>query len=168
MYSLQDTVSLQVRKIVYFALLGSILTYGVFAWGNVSHCHLQQIINIQNKIIRNMTSNNSLVKQSTTSCYTQSSILPVTELLKYHIYIYIKYYFSDMYKKVSKHSKNTRSQKCTRYEVPVTINKWGERQLSVLVPKLFNGIPKNLLGFDSFREVKDTVKSWLISVWNKP
>ncbi|GJQ65634.1 hypothetical protein Trydic_g20272 [Trypoxylus dichotomus] len=52
------------------------------------------------------------------------------------------------------------------YVVPKTNNKYGDRLISVQLPKILNDLPETMLNLQSLAQVKANLRSWLFYTYN--
>ena len=156
MYQLKNILPFNTLKLVYHALVESIMLYGILSYGNASHTHLRKIIVIQDKIIRLLAPNLDSKSQS----YKHCNILPFHELFLYRFIL--KYYYSNDHKIINQHKLNTRQQLRVNYVIPSYTTKYGKRQLSIAIPTIFNNIPQALENVETFRLIKHILKPWLL------
>jgi hypothetical protein len=159
-YQLKNILPFNTLKLVYHALVESVLLYGILSYGNASNNHLRHITVIQNKIIRTLAPKFDSKSQS----YQHCKLLPFQELFLYRFIL--KYYYCDDHKIINQHNVNTRQQLKVNYVVPTYINKYGKRQLSVSIPSIFNNIPEHVRNIGSFSLLKEILKSHLLENTN--
>ena len=70
---IQAVMSTEALRMVYFAYLHSIMSYGIMFWGNQPHS--EKIFKIQKRVIRNIT--NSRTKDSCRELFKKLEILPL-------------------------------------------------------------------------------------------
>lgn len=145
-----------VLKLVYHAIVESIMLYGILSYGNASFNHLRQIQVIQDRIVKTMVP----FLDSKEKRYQHCNILPFHELFLYRFIL--KYYYCNDFKIIHKLNVNTRLQLCMNYVIPTYTNKYGKRQLSVAIPLIFNQLPNSMREICSFRILKLVIKSWLL------
>lgn len=156
LYRLKNILSFSNIRLVYNALVESIILYGILAYGNSSNGHIRKIEIIQNRIVKNLAP----MTLSNIQAFKHCNLLPFQQLFLYRIII--KYYFCDKYKIEYKHNVNTRLQQTTTYITPLFINKYGARQLCVQIPKIFNDIPQTIREFKTYSGIKAILKPWIL------
>lgn len=143
---------------IYYGLVASLLNYGITAWGHGSNTQLNRVQNLQNKCIKAITWRTGLTEVE--DICKSLKILNVKQLVNYTILS--KYRNKIAIQEVQKHEYGTRSGKETRYLVPKTTNKYGERTLKVKIPKNFNELPEEIRETMSNTRFKKRLKSWMI------
>lgn len=159
LYQLKFILPFPLLRTVYCALGESLLLYGLLTWGCATHGHLQRITSIQNymlKIIMPVYVNHD---NSINFIYQYCNFLPFMQLFTFRTML--RYYFCEEFRKKIEHSKNTRLQKRITYYTPNYINKYGKRQISILVPSILNLFPDDLKKLENYAQVKREVKNWL-------
>jgi Reverse transcriptase (RNA-dependent DNA polymerase) len=162
-HSLSQILPMNVTKIVYTALVDSIISYGILAWGNASIVHLQKIFLLQKKIIKNIVPCHIKHKLNfdTNLFFNALQILNIFDIYRYKIII--KYYYSTDYKLLYDHEIATRAQDEELYRVPRYKNKYGKRLLNNIVPTEFNKLPVHLKKLLKYSEIKYQIKNWLMA-----
>ena len=162
-YTLSQILPMKVTKIVYTALVESIISYGILAWGNASIVHLQKIFMLQKKIIKNIVPCHLKHKLQfdTNLFFKELQILNIFDIYRYKIII--KYYYSTDHKFLYEHDKATRARAAELYRVPLYKNKYGKRLLKNIVPTEFNKIPVHLKKLRKYSEIKCKIKNWLLA-----
>lgn len=154
-YYLQDLVPTKVLITIYHSLVESILSYGITIWGVASKSYTQKLNTTQRRIIKNLNRN-----LDTDKIFQEYNILNITSLFAFR-YI-VNNYFTHEQLRVVNHVHTTRAMVEGRYQVPKVNNKYGERQLNVLLPKILNQLPRNMLELKSINDVKRNVRVWLL------
>lgn len=148
-YKLKFILDYKNLKIVYDALVQSILKYGIQCYGQCS---------VTNKI-KIETLNNQIVKTIMKKNYNNetNNILTFNNLFEYTIII--EYYYREGIRKRENKMYNIRNNK---FDIPLTFNKYGDRKIEVLIPKIFNKIPDELSNISKISLVKKKVRKWLM------
>ena len=158
-YSLRRYLPYNVLKIVYYALVESIVNYGILSWGGVGKTIYDMLERSQRKILKIIVPRRfkNKIKQN---IYSFTDILPFSQLHKYRLII--QQYYTQTYKKHTITTYNTRTP--LTYTLPHTFNKFGERELRYLVPKIFNSLPPEIKSLNKISEVKKNVKIYLVQL----
>ena len=148
---------------MYLALLESILRYGVVLWGAASLTNLEKIKKQQIRALKNV------MKYKNASTFTVNAFQDLKFLNVFGIYkqkIIIKNQHTNCYKKKISHQHETRRQVEGLFKVPKSCNKYGDSTAKVIVPKLFNLLPKSLLEISSKSVFKRKVTEWVLASTN--
>lgn len=134
---------------VYNALVKSILMYGIQCYGQ---CTMTNKIKIErlNNYIKKMIEKKNCTNET-------NNILTFNNLFTYMLII--EYYYKEDTRKRGKNKYNIINNK---FEIPLTYNKYGDRKLEVVVPKIFNTIPKDLQKIEKISMVKKQIREWLM------
>lgn len=144
---LSQVVNTNILYIVYFALCESILRYGILTWGRTTEGYINEIVRIQNQILKRIHPNLD----------ENSKILGIKELYKY-VFV-ITHYYSDKHKNCIQHEHETRNK--NRFVLPKEIyNKYGEQTRKYLIPKIFNELPHTLLKLQKISRTKKLIHSF--------
>lgn len=135
--------------IVYNALVKSILLYGIQCYGQ---CTITNKIKIERL-------NNHIRKIITIKNYNDepNNILTFNNLFTYMMII--EYYYREDTRTRGENKHNIRNN---RYKIPITYNKYGDRKLEVIIPKIFNTIPMDLQKIKKISMVKKKIREWLV------
>lgn len=122
---------------VYDALAGSVLRYGILAWGNANQTLLERLKRMQKALLRIV--HNKQEKYPKPNLFKKYEILPVDDLFKYNL---IKCKYFDMsHKNITEiHHDRRLVGNHKKYIEPITNNKHGNRELRASVPRIFNEI----------------------------
>lgn len=163
LYILKSILPFNLLRTVYAALVESIISYGILAWGSASDTHLHRITSIQNKIIKNinLTQFETTPNEPYGNMYRFCNFLPVKKLFEYKFIL--DHYFDNKYKPLPDHTVNTRLRVQGKYKLPLFNNKYGKRRLEYKVPEIFNNIPSDISHLDKYLFVKYEVKNWLLN-----
>lgn len=148
-YKLQYILDFKNLLIVYNALVKSILQYAIQCYGSCSMTNTIKIERIHNIIVKRILSRNYKNEET--------NILPFNKLYKYKMIV--EYYYQKELMRKVEHGYMTRN---TNYCVPITYNKYGDRKIEAIIPKMFNSIPIELRGFTKISIVKKEIKMWLL------
>lgn len=162
MYSLKFILPFSLLRTVYSALVESILSYGILAWGNASYSFIYHIESLQTKIVKNITPPHILYKHKDNAIklFQHCNFLPLISLYDYKFIL--NFYFDNRYKLPLEYVTNTRSKSQVKYRVPTFNNKFGMRRLEYNIPLIFNELPLNLRNLNAFKLIKYEIKKWCI------
>lgn len=147
-FKLQFILNYKYLKMVYSALVQSIMAYGIQCYGTCTGTNKGKIDSINNKIIKMIRRKNH--NNDTMDILSFDQLYKYTMIKKY-------YYRTELMEKVH-HKYELRENK---YKIPKTFNKYGERTKRVVVPKLMNSLPGDLHDLTKISEVKRKIKKWL-------
>lgn len=170
MYHISECINENVKKIIYFALVESILRYGITIWGNNSQSHKRKLYSIQNRIVKIIYFDGNDDKKEpvktigvhTKDIYKSLNILPVDKLMTY--ILVVDNYFTDKNKKLKEDAHVMQKRNVNYYDVPRYVNESGGNRMKVAVPKIFNQLPKTLHGLRTFNEVKRELRNYLLEI----
>lgn len=160
LYHLKYILPYNLLRTVYISLVESIISYAVLAWGNASNVYINQISNLQIKILKTILPNHITEMCSSNELFEITGLLPVNKLFTYRLIL--SYYYSNEYKIEIDHNISTRMKAANNFRVPFCVNKYGERSLKTSVPQSFNLLPKELKDLDKISKVKLKVKEFLL------
>lgn len=162
LYQIKYYLPLHLRRIVYFALVESIMSYGLLAWGNASQSRLNGIRSIQDKILKSIAPPKLVaVCDNINELYVDRNVLPFSKLFQFRLII--KYFFDENFKlKHSNVAKNASLRNKNKFIIPAFRNKHGKRVLNYLVPYVFNTLPSSLTCLKKYCSIKTKVKEFLL------
>lgn len=165
LHHLSMYTNFNVLKQVYFSLVESILRYGILAWGNTTPSYLQELQKIQNRVVKilikakNGINSEPNADQHTT--YKQLGLLNIKQLFKLNILE--EYYNNQPYKRPIEHQFNTRRRAQGFLQTSRFNNSYGRQQLSVIIPQIFNQVPRELLNISSDGLRKKLLRNHLLN-----
>ena len=142
-------------RIVYCALVESLIRYGLQSWGNTSKSFLDSVTAQQKRILKAM---NSRKMSSHIEYFQKFNVLPAPLLFKY-IQI-VNFYYKQEYKETADHHYSTRT--CNLFKESRFTNEYGRQLLEHTVPNFLNKLPVELRDLTKISEVKKGVKQWLL------
>lgn len=123
---------------IYHTLVESILSYGLSSYGRTFSSYLEDIKQLQIRFLKLLV--DKKVKENCQKNYINlfhvCKVLPVHEKVK--LLIALEEYRKLDFKKTLTHSHITRAVSKNKYDVPRTINYYGQRTKAYLVPKICN------------------------------
>lgn len=162
LYNINYILPINLRKLMYSALVESLLSYGLLAWGNASMGHLYKLFAIQKRILKTIAPPNIKYGLNVgNDLFKALGFLRIYELFEYKLIL--MYYFSSDYKFKYDSVKDTRAKTGGMYKLPSHKNKHGKRRLGYTVPEVFNRIPPDLKDFNKYAHVKIGIKMWLLN-----
>ena len=142
-------------RIVYCALVESLIRYGLQSWGNTSKSFLDSVTAQQKRILKAMISRRM---SSHIEYFQKFNVLPAPLLFKY-IQI-VNFYYKQEYKETADHHYSTRT--CNLFKESRFTNEYGRQLLEHTVPNFLNKLPVELRDLTKISEVKKGVKQWLL------
>ena len=150
-YRVKDFMPINVLKILYHAHVSSILNYCNIIWSNTYETHLNPVVKMQKRIIRNV--NRSAFRDHTGPLFKQCKILPMEGVRKLSIAMYIFKNQLTFPNLLAQHDYQTRRrdrlrppihnnslyQKSFLYQAPMI---WNELT-NILPPDVFNSLSSN-------------------------
>lgn len=146
---------------LYYSLVYPYLLYGVLIWGGACETHLNPLILIQKKIVRNITGSDYL--SATKPLFHRTNILTVRDIYLYYLGIYMfKHQFSNI-NIIPDHSHFTRF----RNNAVPTFQRLTQCQKSIHFngPTNWNSIPFHIRNSNSLSKFKKLYKEHLISFY---
>jgi hypothetical protein len=145
---------------VYYALVQSVIQYGITGWGGAYDTHMLPLSSIQNIIVKVMLRKD--ISDSNVKLYDNAGILQVRKLYAHCI---IQFIFN---KKLINHhnvtpSSNiiTRSKTCNNLYIAKVKKGLSQRHSSYIGPKIFNSIPENIRKLKTKTAFKYYSKKWI-------
>lgn len=159
---LSNYTSFSVLKQAYFSLVESVIQYGIVAWGNTSRYFIENLQRIQNRFFK------ILLKAKYGARYVEHSQNASNELglLTVHnlfLFNMVNEMYNDQrFKQPIQHDINTRRRAQGYLEVPRIHNSYGRQQLAYVVPRIFNGLPRELWHISNEPMRKKRLKRYLL------
>lgn len=157
LYQLKNVLDIKNKKIVYEAWVSSQLRYGIEIYGFASEYLIERLQKIQNKIIKMLFKTGN---KTTKQLYQEHQIFRVTQLRDF--LIITKNYYINKHKNYDVGKQIRLRDKSQRFQIPKWNNKYGLRNKRFYIPSIFNKLPKQLLTYQSIRELKTQLKKELI------
>lgn len=136
---LKQYMSKSLLRTFYFALVQSILSYGIIAWGGAANSTLQKIETLQNTIVKIIFSKNKLYP--TNILYLDCKIKSVKQLFLMSISKYL--FKNNNLLQFTTHNYDTRRKE--KALINKTNKRIGQRSFISFVPKLFNNIQQHII-----------------------
>ena len=157
---IKNMVPFKTIKIIYHALIESLIKYGITSWGRENKNNMEKIQKIQDRVIKNIMTNKQNKKYNKINQkYEFTNLLTVDKLLMYKTIIenYQKYT-----SKIDSNISNTYSFRKKSATIPLTYNKYGDRTDNNFIQKTFNLVPNNLRTIKSKSKLKTEIKLFLM------
>lgn len=153
----------QVRKVlnfnktkqIYFALVESLLRYGLIAWGGASKTIIELLMRTQTQIIKIMLNKN--IFYSTELTFKESEFYNLRQL---YCETLAQYQFKQTNVNIN-HAHNTRQAK-DRINVPVAKKTVGMKCFLYLAPRLYNHLPHCIKSIIYYVTYKKELKKWIL------
>ena len=160
-YKLRRCVTEKILKMIYYALVESILTYGLEAWGRADQGAKVNLQKLQDKIIENIIKTKDYKKLKTRKQkYEHLGILPLQELYEYKIIV--ENYYNNKYKKEPNNRYNLRNQE--QNLTPIARNNYETKINYFIIPTMLNKLPEDLQKIAKIGEAKRKIKKHLMSL----
>ena len=153
---LKRCLPLRILKMVYHALVESVICYGILAWGGTNITYINPLYKVQKYILRLL--NNKNRRYPSTNLFFETGILNVRQLFIFRILIFTKK--RPMLTQPIEHSHQTR-RRPTDLIIPRMKTSSGKRSILFLGPKCYNMLPVDIK-YVIIHKFKNMLKIWLI------
>lgn len=147
-------------RTIYYALVESIVRYGILVWGGTYHNHVDPLIKVQKLLLKIICYRPRLYP--TEQLFKEYKVLSVRQLYIYTVLIFIK--TNPHLTRNVDHAHNTRSRDRDLYIVRRNTT-FGQKSALYIGCKIFNLLPAEIIGMGILKFKKST-KSMLISIGN--
>ena len=161
-YYLGNYVDYRTLKIIYSALVESIIRYGIESWGGTANTHMKKIENVQKRILKSFHRKKQKTIES--NIYKLNYFLPASQLYEY--VIIINNFFSCLYKTPVQHEQMTRQITTGQLKIPSFKNEYGKRTRDFIIPYIFNKMPNEIRQLTTYGQIKKQTKDWLLNELN--
>lgn len=155
---LREYLDISHLKIVYYALVQSLLAYGILGWGGVTDNHLDKVHVVQKWILKIIFNKN--MRYPSDALYEISQIYDTRQLFAYKILMNI--HKGKIPLEPINHIYGTRNK-----DFKAAVNKCdksiGQHSCQYISAKLYNYLPKDLKNSVNFHQYKKSIKKWLLS-----
>lgn len=131
---------------VYYALVDSLLSYGLVSYGRTFKTYLDKIKALQIRFMKLLVDTNTKRRCKLSNyeeLFLECKMLPVHE--KVVLWIAVEQYGCEEFKTYFTRTRPVRNRVYKVYDVPTSNNYFGERSRKYLVPKIFNDLPIDLI-----------------------
>ena len=147
---LRSTLTLQQILTIYYGLFHSTATYGIIAWGGTVQAKIENLINLQNSVLKiifgkNKNFNNNILPQNIRQVFFTESLMSQYQILNY------LYYTSFSLTRIKS------------IQLPKNKLNVGRRSFGYIAIKLFNLLPPVL----KLLKMKDKIIKYHIKDWVK-
>lgn len=164
-YELRNLVNANILRSFYKAVVESVLSYGITAWGAAYDSVLSPLYVTQKYVIKVMLFKNKLYPS--TLLFEESKLLNLRQL-------YIKSIVSFNFRNsnygiiINQHGIETRAVTNKNLSIPNTLFTATQRHISYTLPKVINILPGNLKPQNGilYKKIKNKIDNWIITNWN--
>lgn len=162
LFSLAPSLDTKTLLQVYKALAESIIRYGLPVWGTAADSYTDKIYNMQTALLKIIAKGRNFPTQK--DLFKNFNCLPIKTLFQ-HSFTVANYYCSrHLLVRRESHDRSRRQNRdLARYEVPRYNNMYGYHALATSVPRIFNGLPMELLTIQKIGLVKKSLYEWLLN-----
>ena len=146
------------------------ITYGLEVWGSAYHSYLREILLIQKKIVRIITS--SKYDAHSPPLFKKLNILDIFKQYEFQIGIFVHDSLHmrlpshfDHYFSVPMHPFNTRSKAEHYLQTPKYVSRFGQSSIKYAGPKIWNNIPSHIRDIQQRGNFKSEFKKYLLSLY---
>ncbi|KAG7296944.1 hypothetical protein JYU34_019847 [Plutella xylostella] len=161
-YHLKHVLDSKTMYSVYYALVESLIDYGLTSYGRTFKSYLDEIKNLQVRFLKLLVNNKTKERYrgDFNALFSHCKILPVHE--KAQCLIAAQYY-NDYKHKIITPDKNCRRIKKLFYESYKHTNYYGQRTSKYLAPKIYNKLPLEFFNCNNSQLFKTKVKKHLLN-----
>ena len=146
-------------KMIYHALVESLLQYGITGWGSLYKSHLDPLEKVQKIFIKIICSRGRLFP--TDQLFRLSGLMDIRQLFSYRLLLL------QFRKKIPLthiiHTYDTRHKKVTKIKTGKANKSIGQRMPKFILNVLYGKLPDFIRNFSSFFKYKKSVRSWILS-----
>ena len=157
-YYIKSVVNESILRQIYFSLVHPFIIYGLVAWGFIESGAMTKLKKCQKKVLKIMKKSEI---DPSINLFSYWKVLPVNLQAK-HSLIY-ENYFNDIHGESRTHNYETRLMTHDQLITPRSVNRFGERLIDYILPRIWNELPSDLKCLSSELCVKKKVKEWLLS-----
>lgn len=154
---LKQILNIQHLKVVYKALVESILRYGIIGWGGVGVTHIKQLEVIQKRIIKIIY--NKKARYPTDLLFQESNLFNIRQIYCYTSLIQ-QHKFRDL-SQVADHNYDTRCKIGGYIKIERKTKSIGQKYFQYVGVKLYNMLPKNIRDTLYMNRFKILIKNWI-------
>ena len=157
-HNLKNILTHSNQKLVYFGLVQSRIQYGIIAWGSAYDHYLQQLMSVQNVILKIIQ--NKEKRFSTEALYEIANVFPVRKLFVASLNQFV--YRHKLTTPCSNKEKIITRSKTNKHLFQIRVNKGiTQRHPIFLSSKLYNLIPLHIRNIESNKGFKYSMKKWM-------
>ena len=170
-YAIGPTMSLAAARSFYFALVHSVLLYGILFYGSTFSSDLAPLQVLQNRILRNLF-NNKITYNATTDLYKQLEILKIKDLhcfescktvfksIKLNLFLPLQQHLNSL---AWTHSYRTRG--IDEFRIPLALRTRDKHDFLFQCVQHWNGLPLHIRNLQSFNIFKKTLLAKFLSAY---
>lgn len=156
-YELRQIMNIRTLKLVYFALVESIINYGLCVWGNAQKCTMASLHVAQKYIIKIILFKNRTFP--TDSLFRESGLFNVEQM---YIKCIIRFMITKPYYRIDlRHKINTRATARQNVIVPSVLCSATQRHIAYIGPKIYNVLPLDIRN-KTYKQVKHKINRWIV------
>jgi hypothetical protein len=159
---IKNRIPYKTKLMLYNALAESYIQYGLGSYGRTFKTYLNKICSLQKRILKNIVPNKirHLYDDNVKGLFQYCNILPVQTQVNY--LLLKKHYFNEKLNKVINHPVCTRAVINRWLQTDRAKNKYGERTVRYIVPRLINRLPTILRDILNKKNLKQKLKRHFI------
>jgi hypothetical protein len=159
-YNIRSILSLTNLKMVYYALVQSVIQYGITGWGGAYDTHVQSLSSIQNIILKVIHRKD--IRDSNFKLYDNAGVFQIRKLYAQFViqFIYVNKLYTNQNVTPSSNI-ITRSKTRNNLYIPKVKKGISQRHASYIGPKIFNAIPDTIRQIKTKKSFKYYAKQWL-------
>lgn len=130
---------------MYYALVDSLLSYGLASYGRTFKTYLDKIKALQIRFMKLMVDKKTKIKCKSSNyeqLFLECKMLPVHE--KVVLTLALEQLCNDEFKNVVSNQRLTRNRDADMLQVPSYKNYYGKRCRKYLIPKIYNDLPSDV------------------------
>lgn len=162
-YIIKYKIPCDILLTMYKALAESILSYGLSSYGRTYKTYLDQIYNIQYRLLKLIVPLKIKNKYSEDpmGLFKYCGVIPIHKKVDYTLLM--EQYFHEEIEVVKSHTIVTRSITNKLLYKPKFINEYGKRTSQYTIPQLINNLPINLKTEITQKNIKRTLKKYYLN-----
>lgn len=140
-YIIKCKVPFDILLTMYKTLVESIISYGLSSYGRTYKTYLEQIYNIQYRLLKLLVPLKIKIKytEDPAGLFKYCGVLPISEKVKYNLLV--ENYFNEEIQVPINHKIATRKITNKELYIPISNNEYGKRTSQYLIPRLMNNLP---------------------------
>lgn len=154
---LRQVVSEQLLRSVYFALVQSVVSYGITAWGAATQVSIDPVVKVQKLILRVIGQKQP--RYPSEQLFSEYKVLDVRQM-----YIQSALLYQHKHPHISQHITHTHNTRIreTHLQIPKLHKTLTQRHIIYTAPKLFNLLPLELKLITHIRKYRREIYKWLV------
>lgn len=157
---LRNILNISQLKQIYFALIYSMIQYGITAWGNAYDAHLKQLETIQKQVIKIMYKHKTTYP---TEClYSESSLLDIKQIYVFKV-LFLQHKVKHELDNIS-HDHCTRYKKSSQTKSLKASKRLSQRSFCFVGSRMYPRVPDNVKNIIYIKLFKSELMKWIISI----